>query len=69
MNEGGRLEEDPDALKMIARAKRLRREGASFGDISRALGTPKTTIHKLVNTHLRSLKSNYCRGLGGAGVR
>ena len=69
INEEGRLEADPDVLKMIARAKRLRREGASFGDISRALGTPKTTIHKLVNTHIRSLKSYYCRGLGGAGVR
>jgi len=66
MNEGGRLEEDPDALKMIARAKRLRREGASFGDISRALGTPKTTIYRLVNANLRSLKSNYCRGLNEA---
>jgi site-specific DNA recombinase len=63
MNEGGRLEADPEALKMIARAKRLRREGASFGDISRALGTPKSTIYRLVNAHLRSLKSNYCRGL------
>jgi site-specific DNA recombinase len=68
MNEGGRLEEDPDALKMIARAKRLRREGASFGEISRALGTPKTTIYRLVNANLRSLKSNYCRGLSVAAV-
>lgn len=66
MNEEGRLEEDPDALKMIARAKRLRRQGASFGDISRALGTPKTTIYRLVNANLRSLKSNYCRGLNEA---
>lgn len=69
INEEGRLEADPEALKMIARAKRLRREGASFGDISKALGTPKTTIYKLVNAHLRSLKSNYCRGLSDAVVR
>jgi len=69
MSDDGKLDQDPKALKMIARAKRLRREGASFGDISRALGTPKTTIYKLVNAHLRSLKSNYCRGLSDAVVR
>jgi len=59
MNDGGRLEEDPDAMKMIAKAKRLRRQGASFGDISRALGTPKTTIYRLINTNLRRLKASY----------
>lgn len=59
MDEGGRLEADPDSLKMIARAKRLRREGASYGDISRALGTPKTTIYRLINTNLRRLKASY----------
>jgi len=69
ISESGRLEEDPDMLRLIARAKRLRRQGASFGAISRALGTPKTTIYKLVNAHLRSLKSNYCRGLSDAVVR
>lgn len=64
INEDGRLEADPEALKMIARAKRLRREGASFGDISRALGTPKTTIYRLVNTNLRRLKASYHSELG-----
>jgi site-specific DNA recombinase len=63
MSDDGKLDEDPKALRMIARAKRLHREGASFGDISRALGTPKTTIYKLVNAHLRGLKSSYCRSL------
>jgi site-specific DNA recombinase len=59
MNEGGRLEADPEALKMIARAKRLQREGASFGSISRALEMPKTTIYRLVNANLRNRKHNY----------
>lgn len=68
INDGGRLEADPDMLRLIARAKRLRREGASFGEISRVLRTPKTTIYKLVNAHLRSLKSNYCRRLSVAPV-
>ncbi len=68
ISKSGRLEEDPDKLRLIARAKRLRRGGASFGDISRALGMPKTTIYRLVNTHMRSLKSNYCRRLSVAPV-
>lgn len=63
MNETGKLEEDQETLKMIARAKRLRREGASLGEISRALGRPKTTVYKLVNAHLRGLKSIYCNRL------
>lgn len=63
MNENGRLAEDPDMLRLIARAKRLRREGASFGDISRAMGRPKTTIYRLVNANLRHLKHNYCSEL------
>lgn len=63
MNEGGRLEEDPDALKMIARAKRLRRRGASFGSISRALEMPKTTIYRLVNANLKNRKHNYLNTL------
>jgi len=63
MNESGRLVEDPDMLRLIVRAKRLRREGASFGDISRLLGKPKTTIYRLVNTNLKHLKHNYCNGL------
>jgi site-specific DNA recombinase len=68
MNEGGRLEEDPDALKMIARAKRLRREGASFGDISRALGVPKTTVYRLINANLKTRKYNYLKELCEASV-
>jgi DNA invertase Pin-like site-specific DNA recombinase len=59
INEEGRLEADPEALKMIARAKRLKREGASFGSISRALEMPKTTIYRLINDNLRNRKHNY----------
>ena len=59
MNERGRLEEDPDALKLIARARRLRRRGASFGSISRALEMPKTTVYRLVNANLRNRNHNY----------
>jgi site-specific DNA recombinase len=59
INGEGRLEADPEALKTIARAKRLKREGASFGSISRALEMPKTTIYRLVNANLRNRNHNY----------
>ena len=68
INDGGRLEADPDMLRLIARAKRLRRGGASFGDISEALGMPKTTIYRLVNAHMTRLKSHYCGKLSVAPV-
>jgi site-specific DNA recombinase len=68
ISESGRLEEDPDMLRLIARAKRMRRGGASFGEISRALSVPKTTIYRLVNVHLRSLKASYCSELREAVV-
>ena len=59
MSETGQLVEDPDSMKLIARAKRLRREGASFAEISMALETPKTTVHRLINANLKSRKHNY----------
>lgn len=63
MNEGGRLDEDPAALKLIARAKRLRRNGASFSDISRSLGIPKTTAYRIVNASVRRLRATYINSL------
>ena len=68
MNEGGRLDEDPTALKLIARAKRLRRDGASFMDISRSLGIPKTTAYRVVNADVRRLKATYINSLRGDAV-
>lgn len=68
MNEGGRLDEDPTALKLIARAKRLRRDGASFSDISRSLGIPKTTAYRAVNADVRKLKATYINSLRGDAV-
>ena len=59
MGENGRLEEDPGTMKLIARAKRLRRRGASFGAISRALEMPKATVHRLVNANSRHRKHHY----------
>jgi len=63
MNEAGRLEEDAKELQVIAKAKRLRRKGASFGSVSKALDMPKTTIYRLVNANMRHRKHNYLNTL------
>ena len=59
ISDSGKLQEDAEAMAMIAAAKRLRGRGASFGDISQALGVPKTSIHRLINTHRRTRKAKY----------
>ncbi len=63
ISESGKLELDAMAMKMISKAKRLRRSGASFLSISTSLGIPKTTVYRLINANMRSLKSNYCKGI------
>ncbi len=63
MNESGQLEEDPDGITQIQRAKRLSRDGKSVRDIARAMNLSKNTIHKWVRTDLRALKSKYINAL------
>ena len=65
MGESGQLEEDPGAMNLITKAKRLRRQGASFGDISRALEMPKATVHRLVNANMKTRKHNYLNAISG----
>ena len=65
MGESGQLEEDPGAMNLITKAKRLRRQGASFGDISRALEMPKATVHRLVNANMKTRKRNYLNAIEG----
>jgi site-specific DNA recombinase len=57
------LEEDPDVLGKLQKAKRLRRQGRSIRDISGALDIPKSTLHRLLNVNLRTLKSRYLNNL------
>jgi site-specific DNA recombinase len=59
LDSKGRLEGDPETLEKIQKAKRLKRQGKSFQAISEALNMPKTTVFRLVNTNLKSLKSQY----------
>ena len=63
MNDAGQLEEDPDGIDQIRRAKRLSREGKSVRDIARTMNLSKNTIHKWLRTDLRTLKSKYIGAL------
>lgn len=60
INKKGKLEEDIQTRKTILKAKRLRRGGASIADISRVIGTPKTTTYRLLRDNLGSRKRYYC---------
>ena len=57
--ENNRLVEDPDQIKVIQKAKRLRRSGKSLREISRALCLSLGYVHKALRTNLRTLKTNY----------
>jgi site-specific DNA recombinase len=60
---GKRLESDSDTQRKIERAKKLYRKGRSVRDISDALGIPKSTLHRLLKSNLRALKSRYINNL------
>ena len=63
ITEAGKLEEDPETLAKIRRAKRMKREGKSIRTISRTLDIPRSTLHRLVNVNLKSLKCRYSNGI------
>ena len=54
-----RLVEDPDQIKVIQKAKRLRRSGKSLREISRALCLSLGYVHKALKINLRTIKANY----------
>jgi len=61
INKQGKLEEDPETLEKIKRAKKLKRNGKSLREISMLLEIPKSTLHRLINVNLKSLKCQYGR--------
>jgi DNA invertase Pin-like site-specific DNA recombinase len=66
--EGNHLSEDLDQMMAVRKAKRMRRNGKSMRDISRALNLSVGTVHKLLHVHLKSVKSLYGNGLQPQGV-
>ncbi len=57
--EENRLVEDPEQIKVIQKAKRLRRSGKSLREISRALNLSLGYVHKALKVNLKTVKSNY----------
>ncbi len=58
-----RLEKDPVQQKTISRIKRLRGEGRSLREISGLLSVPKSSVHKVLKTHMAAANAKYLRGL------
>jgi DNA invertase Pin-like site-specific DNA recombinase len=57
--ENNRLVEDPQQIRVIQKAKRLRRSGKSLREIAGALSLSLGYVHKALKVNLRTLKSNY----------
>jgi DNA invertase Pin-like site-specific DNA recombinase len=57
--ENNRLVEDPDQIRVIQKAKRLRRSGKSLREISRAVSLSLGYVHKALKVNLRTVKANY----------
>jgi site-specific DNA recombinase len=57
--ENNHLVEDPTQIKVIQKAKRLRRSGKSLREISRALSLSLGYVHKALKVNLRTVKANY----------
>jgi DNA invertase Pin-like site-specific DNA recombinase len=61
--EDNHLVEDPEQIKVIQKAKRLRRSGKSMRDIANTVNLSLGYVHKMLNTNLKTVKASYCNGL------
>lgn len=69
MVKDNHLIENPEQIRTIQKAKRLKREGKSYRAISKAINLPLGTVYNIVNTNLKSMKSAYSNGLAGLCVQ
>ena len=67
--ENCHLVEDPDAMKTIQKAKRMKAEGKSYRNISEALNLSLGYVHRVINTDLRKIKNGYIRDYGQVAVQ
>ena len=54
-----------EQMKVIQKAKRMKRAGKSIRDIAKALELSHGYVHKILNSNLRTVKALYCNGLQG----
>jgi site-specific DNA recombinase len=62
VNGGGQLEEDPEQMTVIQKVKRLHRARKSIRDIAGRLDLSKSTVHRIINEHMKSRKAKYLNG-------
>jgi site-specific DNA recombinase len=67
--EDSHLVEDPEAMKTIQKAKRMKTDGKSIRAISEALNLSLGYVHKVINTDLRKIKNGYSREYGPVTVQ
>jgi DNA invertase Pin-like site-specific DNA recombinase len=63
------LVEDPEAMRTIQKAKRMKTDGKSVRAISEALNLSLGYVHKVINTDLRKIKNGYSREYGPVTVQ
>ena len=66
--ENSRLVEDPEQMRVIQKAKRLRTRGKTMREISDRLNISLGYVHKILNVNLRTIKALYSNGLQTNGV-
>lgn len=57
--ENSKLVEQPEEMKAIRKAKRLRSEGKTYRQISQSLGLSLGYVHRVISTDIRTLKASY----------
>ena len=65
IGDDGKLNENPDEIKMIQNAKRLKRRGGSIRNIADRLGLSKSVVHRIINVNLKSLKARCANAFTG----
>jgi len=63
------LVEDPEAMRTIQKAKRMKTDVKSVRAISEALNLSLGYVHKVINTDLRKIKNGYSREYGPVTVQ
>jgi len=66
--EDNHLVEDPEAMRTIQKAKRMKSEGKTMREISGRLDLSLGYVHKVINTDLRKIKNGYSKDYGPSPV-
>ena len=65
IGDNGILQENPEEIKSIQKAKRMKRQGATIRAIADRLGLSRSVVHRIIKVNLRTLKARYANALAG----